>query len=150
MNFAQAIDMGVAPATALKNNQAATVKDITKERLELCRDGGLNAHEIAAGFSCSTATIYQHCSKHRVSMRQPRPVPPAAPAVPSAEAAVKPEAPAQSDPFVHVFGMAPVIEPRLVISPKGEVKLLGITDLANEKNYVVKFTGLEELGVVLD
>lgn len=65
LTFAKALVIGMPARKALEESLPSTTKDITKELLQACVDGGLSSSEIAQGFGVSRANLYNICSKFR-------------------------------------------------------------------------------------
>lgn len=142
MNFATALDCGVSPKNAITEYPAAGPRDITKERLTWCRDGGLTAEEISKGFDCSMATIYNKCSKFNVRLtdrraRADNPEPTVDTITP--KSTVMAITPTPTDNlFVHTFGCKQPEKSMVTISACGEVRLLGVKP--SETRMIIRFT----------
>lgn len=73
ITFAKALVIGLPAKEALENSMPSTTKEVTKELLQLCADGGLDAKETSLGFGTSRSTIYLLAKKYRINFpRKPR------------------------------------------------------------------------------
>ncbi len=76
MTFAKGLVIGMPAREALEKCLPARPKEITKDLLQICVDGGLNREEIAVGFGTTVNRVKQEACKRQFKFpRQPRALP---------------------------------------------------------------------------